>query len=64
MYDQLGFRTHPFLKTNADEEDSLQSYFVPPPYFDAIIGDPKMPNSSVVLAPRGAEWKKGTLLRN
>ncbi|WP_459860626.1 P-loop ATPase, Sll1717 family [Desulfuromonas carbonis] len=29
-------------------------YFVPPPYFDAIIGDPKMPNSSVVLAPRGA----------
>lgn len=54
LYDQLGFESHPFLKTNADEEEALQSYFVPPSYFDAIIGDPKSPNSSVVLAPRGA----------
>ncbi|MDH5360669.1 MAG: hypothetical protein OEX03_08905 [Gammaproteobacteria bacterium] len=54
LYEQLGFVSHPFLKTNADEEESLQTYFVPPPYFDAIIGDPKSPSSSVVLAPRGA----------
>jgi hypothetical protein len=54
FYKQLGFESHPFLKTNADEEESLQTYFVPPPYFDAIIGDPASPNSSVVLAPRGA----------
>jgi hypothetical protein len=54
LYEQLGFESHPFLKTNAAEEESLQSYFVPPPYFEAIIGDPKLPNSSVVLAPRGA----------
>ena len=54
FYEQLGFESHPFLKTNADEEEALHSYFVPPPYFDAIIGDPKSPNSSVVLAPRGA----------
>jgi hypothetical protein len=54
FYIQLGFESHPFLKTNADEEESLQSYFVPPPYFDAIIGDSNSPNSSVVLAPRGA----------
>jgi hypothetical protein len=53
-FKQLGFKSHPFLKTNADEEESLQSYFVPPPYFDAIIGDPSSPNSSIVLAPRGA----------
>lgn len=54
LYEQLGFESHPFLKTNAAEEEALQSYFVPPPYFDAIIGDSKSPNSSVVLAPRGA----------
>ncbi len=54
LYNQLGFESHPFLKTNADEEESLQSYFVPPPFFDAIVGDPSSPNPSVVLAPRGA----------
>jgi len=54
LYKQLGFESHPFLKTNADEEEALQTYFVPPPYFDAIIGDPKSPSSSIVLAPRGA----------
>ncbi len=54
LYEQLGFKSHPFLKTNAAEEEALQSYFVPPPYFDLILGDPKWPNSSVVLAPRGA----------
>lgn len=53
-FKQFGFKAHPFLKTNADEEESLQSYFVPPPYFDAIIGDPSSPNSSIVMAPRGA----------
>ena len=54
LFEELGFNSHPFLKTNADEEESLQSYFVPPPYFDAVIGDPAYPSSSVVLAPRGA----------
>lgn len=54
LFEQLGFDKHPFLKTNADEEEALQDYFVPPPYFDAIIGDPDNPSSSIVLAPRGA----------
>ncbi|MBO9471854.1 hypothetical protein J7355_17315 [Endozoicomonas sp. G2_2] len=54
LYAQLGFKNHPFLKTNADEEDALESYFVPPPYFDAVIGDSSAPSSSVVLAPRGS----------
>ncbi|MGK0524788.1 MAG: hypothetical protein ACI92N_002432 [Pseudomonadales bacterium] len=54
LFEELGFTSHPFLKTNADEEESLQSYFVPPPYFDAVIGDPNSPSSSIVLAPRGA----------
>ena len=54
MYESLGFFKHPFTKTNADEEEALQEYFVPPPYFDAIIGDASTPSSGIVLAPRGA----------
>ena len=54
LYEALGFSGHPFAKTNADEEPNLKDYFVPPAYFDAIIGDPRTPTSSIVLAPRGA----------
>lgn len=54
VYETLGFSQHPFSKTNADEEESLHEYFVPPPYFDAIIGDASSPSSGIVLAPRGA----------
>jgi len=54
LYESLGFANHPFLKTNADEEDKLGEYFVPPPYFDAIVGDSRNPSASIVLAPRGA----------
>ena len=54
LYENLGFNNHPFAKTNADEEPNLPDYFVPPPYFEAIVGDPLLPNASVVLAPRGS----------
>ena len=54
LFHQLGFSGHPFAKTNADEEPNLGDYFVPPVYFDAIVGDPNSPSSSVILAPRGA----------
>ncbi|MGB6429813.1 MAG: hypothetical protein WBF06_04460 [Candidatus Acidiferrales bacterium] len=50
---RLGFTEHPFQFTNADEEEHLQSYFVPPPYFVSIWGDPKSPKSQVIFAPRG-----------
>ena len=43
LYESLGFAQHPFSKTNADEEEFLHEYFVPPPYFDAIIGDALSP---------------------
>jgi hypothetical protein len=49
----LGFSANPFQFTNADEEDHLQSYFVPPPYFDSVWGDPNTPSSHVIFAPRG-----------
>jgi hypothetical protein len=54
FYENLGFTGHPFNKTNADEERNLSEYFVPPPFFDAIIGDSAVPSPSLVLAPRGA----------
>lgn len=54
LYENLGFRNHPFAKTNADEEPDLANYFVPPPYFDAVVGDSNSPSASIVLAPRGA----------
>jgi hypothetical protein len=49
----LGLRGNPFQYTNADEEDNLPDYFVPPPYFPSVWGNPKKPSSCVVFAPRG-----------
>lgn len=54
FFNNLGFTAHPFIKTNADEEENLEDYFVPPPFFDAVIGDLHHPSSCVVLAPRGS----------
>ena len=54
FYANLGFKNHPFAQTNADEEPMLQEYFVPPPFFDAVVGDPETPSACMVLAPRGA----------
>ncbi len=54
LYERLGFTGHPFNKTNADEEPLLRSYFIAPPFFEAVVGDSAHPNSSIVLAPRGA----------
>jgi hypothetical protein len=48
-----GFTENPFASTNADKEPNLASYFVPPPYFTSVKGDPQHPKSNVVLAPRG-----------
>jgi hypothetical protein len=68
IYQSLGFKENPFAYTNADDEEMITEYFVPPPYFDAIKGDYNSPSSSVVLAPRGSgksaqrkmieEWSK------
>jgi hypothetical protein len=50
---KLGFHDNPFQFTNADEKDQLQSYFVPPPYFASVWGNPDSPQSHVIFAPRG-----------
>jgi len=49
----LGFERDPFAKTNADEEDLLENYFIEPPFFKAVYGDILDPKSAVVYAPRG-----------
>ena len=53
LLERLGFDADPFAKTNADEEERLNQYFIPPPFFSAVYGDLGSPKSSVVFAPRG-----------
>ncbi len=48
-----GFEENPFASTNADKEPRLSQYFVPPPYFTSVKGDPRNPKSNVIFAPRG-----------
>ena len=49
----LGFDSDPFAKTNADEEERLDKYFIAPPFFNAVYGDELTPKSALVFAPRG-----------
>ncbi|GLV22127.1 hypothetical protein TomMM35A_19790 [Sphingobium sp. TomMM35A] len=49
----FGFQESPFSSTNADTEPNLAQYFVSPPYFSSVKGDPSDPKSNVILAPRG-----------
>lgn len=51
---RMGFDANPFEHTNADLEDRLQDYFVAPPYFRSVYGDPLSPTPCMVFAPRGA----------
>jgi hypothetical protein len=53
FYQQLGFKVNPFQYTNADQEDELKEYFVPPPYFQSVWGDPTRASTCIVFAPRG-----------
>lgn len=48
-----GFSEDPFASTNAADEPSIGSYFVAPPFFPAVVGNPSAPKSNVVFAPRG-----------
>lgn len=53
LLNNLRFDADPFAKTNADEEERLDMYFVPPPFFSAVYGDYRTPKSAIVFAPRG-----------
>lgn len=50
---ELGFSEDPFASTNAADEPRIGSYFVEPPFFPAVVGNPSAPKSNVVFAPRG-----------
>lgn len=52
--ERLGFAADPFESTNAEDESLLADYFVPPPYFASVQGDPKNPAPHIVFAPRGS----------
>lgn len=53
FFSNIGFDDDPFAYTNADEEERLSEYFIPPPYFASVFGNPTKPKSFVVFAPRG-----------
>lgn len=53
FFNNLGFEEDPFKFTNADEEDKLEQYFIPPSYFDSVWGNPKKPRPTFIFAPRG-----------
>jgi hypothetical protein len=50
---RVGFVGDPLAHTNAEQEDRLADYFVPPPYFQSVLGEPATPKANVVFAPRG-----------
>ena len=52
--ERLGFEANPFQFMNADDEPRLNQYFVDPPYFASVYGDPSWPAPCMVFAPRGA----------
>lgn len=51
---RFGFNEDPFASTNAADEPLIESYFVDPPFFPAVVRNPSSPKSNVVFAPRGA----------
>lgn len=53
LFENLGFDSNPFQYSNADREDRLAEYFIAPPYFDSVYGEPARPSSCIVFAPRG-----------
>jgi hypothetical protein len=53
LIQRLGFVADPFAKTNADEEERLEHYFIEPPFYNAVLGDPASAQASIVFAPRG-----------
>lgn len=51
--ERRGFVGNPFASTNSETEPRLSEYFVPPPYFESVLGSPESPKSTIVFAPRG-----------
>lgn len=53
FFGRLGFTADPFEQTNADAEPLLNRYFVRPPFYTSVLGDPANPRPVAVFAPRG-----------
>ena len=50
---RAGFTSDPFATWDSDREEYLADYFVPPPYFPSVLGDPTAPEPTIVFSPRG-----------
>lgn len=50
---RAGFTSDPFATWDSDREEHLVDYFVPPPYFPSILGDPTTPEPTIIFSPRG-----------
>ncbi len=48
-----GFTANPFAEWEAGKEEWLQRYFVSPPFFDKLFGDPQHPVTALLYAGRG-----------
>lgn len=53
MMTRAGFTSDPFATWDSDREEQLADYFVPPPYFPSVLGDPRAPEPTIVFSPRG-----------
>ncbi|WP_140403363.1 P-loop ATPase, Sll1717 family [Microbacterium oxydans] len=50
---RAGFTSDPFATWDSDREEHLADYFVPPPYFPSVLGDPTAPEPTIIFSPRG-----------
>ncbi|MGY1551401.1 P-loop ATPase, Sll1717 family [Microbacterium sp. A588] len=50
---RAGFTSDPFATWDSDREELLAEYFVPPPYFPSVLGDPTAPEPTIIFSPRG-----------
>jgi hypothetical protein len=53
LLSRWGFETDPFATFSAELETRTEQFFLPPPYFRDITGDPENPNSTIVFGARG-----------
>lgn len=51
--EQIGFNQSPFTQRSAEVEQHLDRYYVEPPYFQSVLGDPTQPTSRIYFAARG-----------
>lgn len=52
-YERLGFSSNPFIHSLADDEPQLPEYYLKPPYFEHIFGEPHNQTSRIIFGEFG-----------